>query len=389
MASLKFAIFLSGCLCIIFLLSLLSTCGTSNCSNRFSYNNDTRQEIRMSSRQPNFFVDEYNDLSYGSESYQKYDLFVPDGNDAIHDILLVFVHPGGFVMGDKEDFVIRQFCKGFTRKGFVTASVNYRLLTDTGRDLFTMEGIGDVFTPWRRKSMMGAVVDVQQAIQTIQRERGFLPERTFVIGYSAGGVITNHLVFTDEDEVKNYLDGDNVYHSAFTTSSSDIVAGAVSISAGLLDEGHIDDRDVKDTRLLLIHGDKDMTVPYGRGRPFDFLHSEDFEIDLPGFYYKLGGSYDGRNWEVVIGKGISIDRRLLRLLRDIIANFEMCGSKCIQESLTRTSQLEFVTIRNGPHALTHNEANGMLNQTYNQIFRRMECFFDDCVPHNRRHEDAR
>lgn len=41
--------------------------------------------------------------------------------------LLLFVHGGAFIAGSKEDASIQQLCKDFAKRGYVTASVQYRL----------------------------------------------------------------------------------------------------------------------------------------------------------------------------------------------------------------------------------------------------------------------
>src|SRR4051794_6488412 len=63
------------------------------------------------------------DVQYGPDPYQCLDIFSPD--NASHAPLVLFVHGGGWAVGDKSQYAavgVR-----LARAGFVTAIVNYRL----------------------------------------------------------------------------------------------------------------------------------------------------------------------------------------------------------------------------------------------------------------------
>ncbi len=78
------------------------------------------------------FITEWNDgvgrivkdLRYGNGEYQNYDLYLPADKQA--HALILFIHGGSFIEGDKADEDVR--CKFFASKGYVTATANYSLI---------------------------------------------------------------------------------------------------------------------------------------------------------------------------------------------------------------------------------------------------------------------
>jgi acetyl esterase/lipase len=67
--------------------------------------------------------EEVNDLRYDKGDFGDYDLYLPA--HAKPHALILFIHGGGFTGGDKHDE--QAWCRFFTSKGYVTASMNYSL----------------------------------------------------------------------------------------------------------------------------------------------------------------------------------------------------------------------------------------------------------------------
>lgn len=66
----------------------------------------------------------------GSTDSLTLDLFLPrcdDSSQVLLRPLLLFIHGGAFLAGDKNDLSIQSFCKSFASRGYVTASIDYRL----------------------------------------------------------------------------------------------------------------------------------------------------------------------------------------------------------------------------------------------------------------------
>ena len=68
----------------------------------------------------------YLDLSYGKSDMQKVDLYIPEDANTSEGLIL-FIHGGSWDHGSKEGFAKK--CEKYAGKGYVTAAVNYRLIT--------------------------------------------------------------------------------------------------------------------------------------------------------------------------------------------------------------------------------------------------------------------
>src|SRR4051794_16962752 len=68
----------------------------------------------------------------GQPEKLKLDLYQPKGDTISKRPVVIWVHGGGFSSGDKSDDKIVDLSERFARKGYVTASINYRLLVKNG-----------------------------------------------------------------------------------------------------------------------------------------------------------------------------------------------------------------------------------------------------------------
>ena len=69
------------------------------------------------------------DVSYGSNPFQKMDVYLPANRSSITSVI-VFVHGGSFISGDKSDFTA--LVKELVRANFAVLNVNYRLVDASG-----------------------------------------------------------------------------------------------------------------------------------------------------------------------------------------------------------------------------------------------------------------
>lgn len=68
------------------------------------------------------------DLSYGEGEANKFDLYLPSDNERESYALVVYLHAGGFTMGDKADD--RNTLAWLCSKGYVAAGINYTLRSE-------------------------------------------------------------------------------------------------------------------------------------------------------------------------------------------------------------------------------------------------------------------
>lgn len=129
-------------LCIL-LFSILSTPTYSQCGNGRYYN----KIFSQSSSTVTFgnamkFDSTYIDL--------KMDIYQPTGDLLAHRPLIVLAFPGGLTSGVRQSPDIIQLCDNFSRRGYVCASIDYRLGFENGSDCDTnqfrafMRGVQDM-----------------------------------------------------------------------------------------------------------------------------------------------------------------------------------------------------------------------------------------------------
>jgi acetyl esterase/lipase len=192
------------------------------------------------------------DLAYGSAAGASgqpvslgLDLYTPTG-DATTTArpAVIWIHGGGFSAGTKSASDVVQLATTFAKRGYVAASIDYRLLAPPG--------CGGTGTPSSQCAVAAveAEHDAQAAVRWLRAHAAQYridPDRIAVGGTSAGAV-TSILVATDAGNSGS--SGNPGYPSR--------VGGAVSISGGLPINSTIDSGDAP---VLFFHGDTDRVVP--------------------------------------------------------------------------------------------------------------------------------
>ncbi|WP_294730352.1 alpha/beta hydrolase [uncultured Faecalibaculum sp.] len=69
----------------------------------------------------------HEDMAYGPGKLNRFDLYLPADDSQNRYGLVVYLHPGGFTGGDKAGD--RDMCEWLTAKGYVSASINYTVLS--------------------------------------------------------------------------------------------------------------------------------------------------------------------------------------------------------------------------------------------------------------------
>lgn len=117
-------------------------------------------------------------ISYGPDPAQKLDLGLP-ANRTSTTVLVVVVHGGGWVMGDKGE--LSWMLNGLKARGFAVANINYRLSLATG-DNYKMQ-----------------LDDVDSAVHYTLRLAGvhtFNGQKLYITGHSAGGHLSLCYAYT-------------------------------------------------------------------------------------------------------------------------------------------------------------------------------------------------
>lgn len=115
----------------------------------------------------------------------KLDLYTPVGDDETDRPVAIWVHGGGFCCGDKADPGMPALADLFAKLGYVSASINYRLLAPPGCS--GASGAGDCQT-----AAIEGIHDGQAAVRWFRANAetyGIDPDRIAIGGASAGAIV--------------------------------------------------------------------------------------------------------------------------------------------------------------------------------------------------------
>ncbi len=199
------------------------------------------------------------------------DLYTGKGDTAKNRPLVIFIHGGGFHMGGKSDNFPQLVCGALARRGYVAASINYRLTSSISNDTAYFE------------AMLRALHDAKASVRFF-RENGTLygvdTSQIFVTGSSAGSITALHLAYLDSVEVPRYVNWNRV-DSSFEGKSgnpgfSSRVQGVVSNWGAIGDTAWIKKGDVP---VYCVHGTSDSTIYYNLIPAYGpFLYSSKYII---------------------------------------------------------------------------------------------------------------
>ncbi|HKP88613.1 MAG TPA: alpha/beta hydrolase [Thermoleophilaceae bacterium] len=161
------------------------------------------------------------------------DLYQPAGDVAPERPVLIYAHGGAFTKGNKESGHDGPYAMNYALRGFVAASIDYRL-TGSERD---------------------ATDDMQAAVRWFRAhatEYRVDPDRIGVIGSSSGAVMALSTAFAPEDPGT----------SGNPDQPSDVASG-MSISGS---SQHPDTITAGDPPIAMFHAMDDTTIPYARGQ---------------------------------------------------------------------------------------------------------------------------
>jgi len=243
----------------LLVLTLFSALTFAQCNGRYEteiFSSVTKTTVNYS--------DVYTDNSH------EMDIYTPDGDTEINRPVILYMHAGSFQFGSKSDPDCVDFCESMAKRGYVTASLNYRL----SNSLFIFSN------ELQYETVLKAVSDAKAAIRYFRKDftngdtYGIDPNTIFVGGYSAGGVIAVHLAYIDNvsdlptspinvQTIVNDVGGvHGLEGDAGNYGYSSGVSGVISFAGGINDVNWIDGNDEP---LVSVQGDADVTVNYNCG----------------------------------------------------------------------------------------------------------------------------
>ena len=242
----------------LILLFCVSANAQSPCSNG-RYANDTFTNVATSSN-INFGS---NTTAGGSNYALTMDIYQPAGDLETKRPLIVWAHGGSFIGGSKTDGDVVALSQAFAKKGYVCASINYRL------GLSPFDSVGAV------KAVLRAVQDMKASVRFFYKDKlttdtyKIDTNNIFIGGSSAGAITALHMAYLDKTcEVNYYISPSNLtalggmdgYSGNQCYSSK--VKGVINLCGALGRYGWIQPGDIP---FCSLHGTNDGTVKYNRG----------------------------------------------------------------------------------------------------------------------------
>ncbi len=210
-------------------------------------------------------IDTTNDIVFGANTnYQgtntilSMDIYQPSGDTAAFRPLIVWVHGGSFVGGSKTDNDVVGLCQHFAKRGYVCASINYRL--------------GIAF-PYNQASATNAVFlgvqDMKAAIRFFRKDAAISnlyhidPNMIFGGGSSAGAFCALHLAYLDQpSELPTSIDTialGGIEGNSGNPGYSSHVNAVLNLCGAMGDTAWMVPGDIP---VCSMHGTADAVVPY-------------------------------------------------------------------------------------------------------------------------------
>lgn len=196
------------------------------------------------------------------------DIYEPTGDTVTERPLIIFAFGGSFISGDRKQ--LKALCEDLARRGFVTASIDYRLFDGSFIPFPTQADIVDV--------VIKAIGDMRASVRFWKAEIDSInafrvdPDQIFIGGVSAGAITAAHVAMLDSTEL---TPADSVIQQAIANNGgwegnsnslfqfTSEVQGLISYSGALVNASWID---ANDPPFVVFHDDMDPIVPYGDGQ---------------------------------------------------------------------------------------------------------------------------
>ena len=199
------------------------------------------------------------------------DIFTPKGDVETNRPLIILAHGGGFSAGSRNNFETRYWAQELAKRGYVTASISYRLALTALDMLDSAKAISQVIK---------AVSDGRAAVRYFRQSAangnpfGIDPDRIIVGGTSAGAVLFAHQAYLRdtmeaEPHIRYFMNiNGGLEGNSGNPGVSDEVLAFINLAGGIYNTGYLS---AGEAPMLAIHGDQDGTVPYGCDDVFSSL----------------------------------------------------------------------------------------------------------------------
>ncbi|WP_130735869.1 carboxylesterase family protein [Flavobacterium sp. J27] len=222
------------------------------------------------------YEDTYGDV----KTTLKMNIYRPSNDTLTKRPVIIFAFGGGFVNGSRTETSMIKLCESFAKRGFVTATIDYRLGMNIGDKELS------------KRAVYRALQDGRSAVRFFRKNAalyGVDPNQIYISGHSAGAFLAYQAVYLDKDierpaSTRNYfgrpdLGGLDAIGDNKTYTNGNLVSGkangVMGFAGALGDLSYIEN--ASDIPGVYFHSSNDSTVPYNSGEPFSYISW------LPGF----------------------------------------------------------------------------------------------------------
>lgn len=183
------------------------------------------------------------------------DIYQPVNDSEQLRPLIMFMHGGSFLNGDKAEQTFQLWCSHFASLGYVAVSANYRMGWAPDKTDIDIAGYR-------------ATQDAYTALSYLAHNADFYhidPDLVFVGGTSAGAITALNVAFLNEDNKPQSVVGEGPISRYADYPESFHIAAVMNMWGAVYDTAIL--RDSK-TSIISFHGDADPIIPYAYGYPF-------------------------------------------------------------------------------------------------------------------------
>ncbi len=190
----------------------------------------------------------------GEQATLYLDFYAPHADTLKKRPIVVFVHGGGFVNGDKRTGYSRIVSENLTRRGFIVGSINYRLGIEEPKSNVSYF-----------EAMIRAVQDAKAAVRFFRKHAdayGVDTTKIYLAGGSAGAMTALHAAYLDQKEVPGFIDlakNGLMEGTSGNEGFSSKVHGVLNFWGSMVNYAWINQGDAP---LFNVHGTADKTVPF-------------------------------------------------------------------------------------------------------------------------------
>lgn len=195
--------------------------------------------------------------------------------------LVILIHGGSFLAGNRSE--MNAYCEGFARRGYVAATLTYRLGWDCDPNAGAF--ICGICGPQQNKlrtAVYNAVQDAHAAARFLYAEAetyGVDRDSFFIGGVSAGSITALGAAFLSQDEANGFAPSAFALSGGLFDSGNDL-PHLHSFSAVMNNCGAVPAVSVltEDIPVISFHDDGDCVVPYANGRVIGCLGCTAFPL---------------------------------------------------------------------------------------------------------------